>query len=201
MMTQSHFLITALLGDRLKRRRAVHLPGLLIGSVLPDLPLILLTFGYFAYRSRYAPLQPGEPVYGPLYDNLYFHDPYWVVSTSLFHAPLIILLLATVGDYASRRERRWGSALYWFAVGCGLHCVIDILTHHSDGPLLFFPFNWHYRFSTPISYWNPAYHGRTFHSLENLLDLAILAYLVSVWVVRKWQRKSLQASSHPKSGK
>ena len=182
MMTQSHLLITALLGDRLRRRGAqVRLKGFLLGSFVPDVPLTILTPGYFAYRAWIVSLPEGEHIFGPSYDALYFSNPFWVFWTSLFHAPLLIIALALV----ARKMERPG--LYWFALGCGLHSFIDIVTHHNDGPLLFFPFNWSYRFSAPVSYWHPAYGGRTFAVFENALDLLIIAYFAAMGLA--WARR------------
>ena len=188
MMTQSHFLLTALFGHRLRLRRPVHLGGLLLGSVLPDVPLILLTIGYYFYRQHSFPFREGEHFYGALYDQFYFHHPLWVVSTSFFHAPLILVALAVLGHRLMRQESRWGVRFYWFALGCGLHSLIDTFTHHNDGPLLLFPFDWSYRFPAPVSYWHPAYHGRIFSRVENSLDLAIVIYFAGqalLWILRR----------------
>jgi hypothetical protein len=77
--------------------------------------------------------------------------------------------------------------VYWFALGCGPHSFIDILTRRNDGPLLFFPFNWTYRFPVPVSYWYPAYGGRTFAVLEGTLDVVIIAYFATLALT--WARR------------
>jgi hypothetical protein len=169
-------LITAVLGDRLKKR---SLPlsnrALLIGSFLPDVPLFLLTVGYMVYRQNNAALA-AQSLFGSSYDRLYFEDPWWILGHSLFHAPLLIMLYGVIGWIAWKRNHRWGLVLFWFAIGCGLHTAIDILTHYDDGPVLFFPLNWTYRFSAPVSYWDPDHGGRIFSPLEHLLVLVMLAY-------------------------
>jgi hypothetical protein len=183
MMTQSHFLITALLGDRLRRRGVqVRLKGFLLGSFVADVPLTVLTLSYFAYRAWFVALPEGEHIFGPSYDLLYFTNPFWIVWTSLFHAPLLIATMALVGSRTGR------PGLYWFALGCGLHSLIDIFTHHNDGPLLFFPFNWTYRYPAPVSYWHPADGGRTFAVFESALDVLIIAYFASMALAWAWRR-------------
>lgn len=187
MQTYSHFLMTAVLNDGLKSRGLpVHTKALLFGSLMPDVPLFGLTLGYFAYRYWIEPRLPGEHIFGPRYDDLYFHHPLWITGHNLFHAPFLIALMLVAGFYLGlRQQKKWGVALFWFAVACGFHSLVDIFTHHDDGPLLFFPFNWHYRFSAPISYWDSRYGGRIFAPLEHLLDLAILVYFAVAWALRR----------------
>jgi hypothetical protein len=187
MQTFSHLLMTAFIGDRLQKREiAVHSRSALLGSLAPDASLYVLTFGYWGYRALFDPIQPGEGPFGPRYDALFFGDPFWIISHNLFHAPLVIIFLAVLGYQAMRRQRSWGGPLFWFALACGLHSFIDILTHHNDGPLLLFPFNWSYRWVSPVSYWDPAHYGTIFAPLELLFNLAIIGYLLVAW----WQRRS-----------
>jgi hypothetical protein len=154
MQTYSHFLITAVGQERLKRRGlAVSTAAVLIGSVLPDLPFTLLTLTFMAYYTWFAPLPvSGQSVMEYLHFDLYFNDPLWIAGHNFFHAPLILLTLGGLGWWAIRQQRQWGRVLFWFAIGAGLHSFIDVFTHHNDGPLLLFPFNWQWRFPSPISY-------------------------------------------------
>ena len=79
--------------------------------------------------------------------------------------------------------------MFWLAASMIFHTLIDIFTHHSDGPLFLFPLNWSYRFASPISYWEPAYHGQLFMLAEYLLDAFILGYLGWQWQQRKRQER------------
>ncbi len=193
MQTYSHFLLTAVLGDRLKKKEiTISNKALLIGSFLPDVPLLLLTIGY-AISRQFNPDIPDEFIFGPNYDRLYFENPWWILGHNLFHAPLLIMLYGTIGWFAMKRGRNWGKVLFWFAIGCGFHSVIDIFTHVHDGPVLFFPLNWTYRFAAPISYWDPEHGGRIFAPLEHLLVLIMLLYFATNWW-RKRQMKSITPS-------
>lgn len=186
MQTYTHFLLTALANEQLKSRRApVRSRALLLGSVLPDLPLLLLGLGFLAYRSWCGWNAPGDEVCGPRFNDLYFHNPFWKAGHNLFHAPVHLGLLAAAGAYFGRRQKKWGPALVWFAIAAGLHTLIDIFTHHDDGPLVFFPFNWEYRFPAPVSYWDPDHGGRIFAPLERLLALLILGVLAAGWLKRR----------------
>ena len=164
--------------------------AVLLGSVLPDVPFSALTLLYTAYYGWVSAPPAGQPLHEYLHFDLYFNDPIWQIGTSLLHAPFLIAIWLGIGWWALRRQQKWGVILFWFAVGAGFHALIDILTHHSDGPLLLFPFNWHYRFPSPISYWEPDYYGRLFFRLEHVLDVALLAYLGVVW----WQDRRMKST-------
>jgi hypothetical protein len=69
--------------------------------------------------------------------------------------------------------------------------VIDMLTHRSDGYPIFWPLA-DYRFPTPLSYWEPSYHGRLFAVVcDGAMVLALLRL--------GWQR--LHTSRHPAAAK
>lgn len=188
MQTYSHLLMTAVAGDLARRAgHPVDRRALLLGSVLPDLPLYVLGAGYIGWAFWLGPALTGQPppdehVFGRTFDALYFTNPVWITAHHLLHAPLLIALYAALGAWGRRAGRVWGAALWWFALGCAFHAGVDVLTHYDDGPLVFFPFNWTYRFQAPVSYWDPAQGGWWFGPLEAALDLALLAYLA--W--RRW---------------
>ncbi|MBK8903513.1 MAG: metal-dependent hydrolase [Anaerolineaceae bacterium] len=182
MQTPSHFLLTAVLA-----RKAPSLTqtgskiSLLAGSILPDLPLVLLTLGYELYYRWFAVSPTSGSVMEYLHFDLFFTDPVWIISHNFFHSLVINFVLLTIGYWGMRREQRWARLLFWLTVGTLFHSVIDILTHNSDGPLLFFPLNWRYRFPSPVSYWEAAYYGREFRIFEYAVDALIIIYLITVW--------------------
>ncbi|MEI2691742.1 MAG: hypothetical protein V9H69_19395 [Anaerolineae bacterium] len=59
-------------------------------------------------------------------------------------------------------EERDAADLRWLAAGLALHSALDVLTHHDDGPLLLFPFDWRRRWCSPVSYWDQAHHAAPF---------------------------------------
>ena len=189
MQTYSHFLMTAALSRPLKQRKiSVHTGAFLLGSVLPDIPFTLLTLFYESYYLWIAPIAPDQTwrsVMEYLHFDLFYRDLVWTVGHNFFHAPLVLLVCGLAG-WGLRRRWRPGNALLWFAGGAGLHTLLDIVTHHSDGPLIFFPFNWSYRFASPISYWEAGYYAWIVSPLEHTLDLFFLFYLVWAW----WRHRS-----------
>jgi hypothetical protein len=182
MQTPSHFLITAVLTHQLRQRDIpLHSKALLIGSVLPDIPFLLLTVGFEIYYRWVAPLPVAGGIMEYLHFDLFFNDPLWIISHNFFHAPLVNGALLLLGWYAWRQQWRWGLPLFWLAVGTQLHAMIDILTHYSDGPLLLFPFDWQFRFASPISYWETEQFGLPFMIFEYSLNALIILYFLWLW--------------------
>lgn len=212
MQTYSHYLLTAAINRRLKKREAEQTPSqaahdplpptrtapLLLGSIAPDLPLILLTAILVIYdRMGGAPLNPASELaqqssVGYLFDYLFFNDPSVKALHNLFHGPILTILYALVGYWAWKRGKTWGAGLFWFGASACLHTFIDIPLHYNDGPLIFFPFDWETRFYSPVSYWDPDHYGIPWSIFEHLLDVVLLVYLVVGW--RK-QKKAAQSTS------
>lgn len=216
MQTYSHLIITAVL-DRQLKTRSVHdetasagadpagatLPpsrtgALLLGSVAPDLPLILLFFAYlFADLAAGNRLAPGsedavlQSNIGWLFDYAFFDVPWVMALHNLFHAPILTVAYTLAGYWAWRSGWRWGIALFWFGVACTIHTLIDIPIHYDDGPLVLFPFNWSYRVYGPVSYWDPARGGIWFTLFEHILVLSSLVYLFVDWQRRRRQVQAI----------
>lgn len=191
MQTPTHFLITAVLNRRLKRREAdlkatggddtlppVRSRWLLFGSIAPDLPLIIISAGFIAYDLLNGNMGPGsQSATGVLFNDLFFNSPWIKFAHNIFHAPLMTVAYAGVGYWAWQRRKRWGPALFYFGIACLIHSLIDIPVHYNDGPLLFFPFEWTTRFYSPVSYWDPARYGGDFAHFEAIVVIVCLVYL------------------------
>ncbi|MCG8351245.1 MAG: metal-dependent hydrolase [Chloroflexales bacterium] len=190
MQTVTHFLVTAFAKQQAQRRgvltRPVQTPALLLGAVLPDIPFTLLSLGYGLYYWWLGSTPTGESPMVYMHFTLFFEDPLWIISHNVFHSLVINTLLLALGWRGMRRGWRWGPLLFWLAVGTQFHTLIDIVTHHSDGPLLFFPLNWSYRFPAPISYWEPDYYGPVVIIVENVINVLISGYFLTHW----WRRRT-----------
>ena len=183
MNTPSHWLMTITAGKLIPWAKKCPRWALGLGSIAPDIPLYLLSFGGIYYFRNYLGWEK-DRVFSHLFDDLYFHDPYWIALHNFLHSPtmlLILLSLVIVIDRVRLRLSRLSRWLYFFLGACMLHSIVDILTHNDDGPVLFFPFNWQYRFPSPISYWDRDHHGGTFMIFEALLDLGFLSFLIMTW--------------------
>jgi membrane-bound metal-dependent hydrolase YbcI (DUF457 family) len=192
MQTFTHFLITAFAQRQAQQRgwltRQVHTSALLVGAVLPDIPFTLLTLGYGLYYWSIGSTPTGESPMIYMHFTLFFEDPVWIISHNVFHSLVVNALLLLIGCWGIRQVWRWGLPLFWLAVGTLIHTLIDMVTHHSDGPLLFFPLNWSYRFPAPISYWEADYYGPVVFVVENVVNLLILGYFLLHWWQRRWRQ-------------
>lgn len=111
------------------------------------------------------------------FDNLYFNNSWWIASHNVLHSPTALTIYAIVlWRYLNRPNTR-GHWWLWFVFGCMVHSAIDILTHYNDGPVLFWPIDWHTRFYSPISYWDKAHYASQFVYFEVGLNLVLLGYL------------------------
>lgn len=187
--TPSHLLINAVVHRAINKRGAnIPISAILLGGVLPDIPLGLLTLAAtFYYRVLLGNQSPElmETVLHPLY----FNNLLWISAHNILHSPLA-LGLYTVFLWRWRsipgKVQHW---LFWFFSGSVLHTSLDILTHFDDGPLLLWPLNWKFRFQSPISYWDPAHFGNLFIIFEILLDVFLLGYLIWPVIQRRLVRK------------
>lgn len=200
MQTYSHFLITEALRKPLKRfADTKKLPpvsnsGLLWGSVMPDVPLILLSIitGIIDLSSG---LKMGSETFREqsllfkLFDDWFFNNPWVMAAQNLFHGPILVALYIGVAYWLWRKQIKGAAWFFWLSCASMLHTLIDILVHHNDGPLVFFPLNWTIRFESPVSYWDPDYYGVPFFIFEHSLDFIILVALV-VGVILKRRRRN-----------
>ena len=183
MNTPSHFLMTAALRKALPGY-SIPRSAAYLGALAPDAALWVLSIGGIVYFesvlgwSRQATVQH-------LYQYLYFNDPVWKAAHNLLQAPILLLLgLGSCWLLRDRRPRasRWFA---WFLAACLLHAIIDIATHHDDGPLILFPFDWSTRFQSLVSYWDRRHYGAEFAIFETALNVVLLGYLLMP-VVWRW---------------
>ncbi len=62
-----------------------------------------------------------------------------------------------------------------------LPSLVNIVTHHDDGPALLWPLSRDNRFYSPINYWDHAHFGSQVGTFEWILDLSLVGYLVLQW--------------------
>jgi hypothetical protein len=183
MNTPTHFLMTAALRRALPRWRMVR-GAVLWGSVAPDIPLYLLTMGGLLYFPQVKGWTVGDAA-RHIFTTLYFHDPVWISLHNCLHSPLSLLGMLSLNTLLLPRTSPWANWIRWFLLACLLHAIVDIFTHYDDGPLLFWPLNWHLRFQSPVSYWDHRHFGHETARFELLLNLSLIVYLVGPPLYRR----------------
>lgn len=203
MNTPTHLLINWFcaekLADRLPEKR-FPLSAVLWGSVAPDLALYGLVIGgsiWFGWVKQW----PAKRVATHMFGDLFFHDPVWIALHNSLHSPTFLLAAIGITWWYRRRVRRIDSATesvqeakgpedgsgltnswwMWFWGSCLLHTLVDIPVHHDDGPLVFWPIDWSYRFASPVSYWDQDHFGGIVMLLEGCLVLCLLCHRLLVW--------------------
>jgi len=183
MQTYTHFLWALFLSHRECCRSHSRPPfaprAFLFGSVLPDLPLILTTVVCVLVDATLD-----RDWTSHLFSEWYFENRWVMAEHNVFHSPitLSIMLMMTYFVWRCNGSRDFGASFFWVLVSCSLHSACDIPVHHDDGPLLLFPVNWQYRFASPVSYWDPEYHGREIAFCEHILDVVIISW----WCRKRW---------------
>ena len=182
MQTYTHFLWALALSkplSKLLESENYRLPpfrrsAFLFGSILPDLPLIVTTIIFIIVdKIRHINLLD------KLFKDWYFHNIWVKAEHNLFHSQ-VTLNCMLLGTYLlSRRYRCIAPPSCWFfwtLCSAWFHATCDIPVHHDDGPLIFFPFSTEYRFRSPLSYWDPNFHGHEFAICEHIVDVLIILW-------------------------
>ncbi|MBX2838367.1 MAG: cobalamin biosynthesis protein CobQ [Gammaproteobacteria bacterium] len=168
MNTPAHLLIgTALVSNTLGK-------GLLLaaflGSLAPDLSLYLMTaFCLFVLDI------PASVVF----DELYFSD-LWQSVFAIDNSFLVWGLLLGIGFYY---KKPWILA---FTTAAIFHLITDFTLHNDDARMHFWPVT-HWRFESPLSYWDSSHHAQWIAPLEGLIS-AVAAVVLWMQNGRVWQR-------------
>jgi len=176
-------------------RRRVWVKWLTLGAVLPDLPYCVY-FGISAIERG-----PRAIADMRIWESLWRSWPICALHSFVPWTVVSLILLSSLGWVSgtgplrtratSDRPTSFGVGIGALLAGWGAHIVIDMLTHRSDGYPIFWPLS-DYRFPTPLSYWEPAYHGRVF---ATVCDGGMLIALV--WLAWGRRHAAEHAAHHP----
>lgn len=195
MITSTHAAINALVARQLPRVRLGSLVQgkaarwFVIGGLAPDLPGLTLTVGSFVYypvvRSKSF-----DETFRLITEDLFFNTPLWIIAHNSLHAPL---LLVPAFFTANRLEGRGWTMARALIAGAGLHALVDVPVHRDDGPLLLFPFNWTFRFQSPVSYWDPLHFGQWIRPVDLAISgiggVVLARAIAQRWFTRSANRK------------
>jgi hypothetical protein len=141
-----------------------------LGSLLPDLPMVL----FYVYHKGLSG-RPESEIWG----ERYFDEP-WQALFDVFNSiPLVLTGLVIAWRLGAAR---WTA----FFAGMGLHALFDLPLHHDDAHRHFFPFS-DWRFASPISYWDPAHYG----DVVALVEISAVA-IGSVMLWRRYRQWPLR---------
>jgi len=152
MNTPAHAIINLLLVG--KGHRESHPIAIIAGALLPDAPMLL----FYLWEKMNG---VAERV---IWRDDYF-QPAWQALFDTFHS-FPLLALACV---AAWRARMSALALFFASMFC--HSLFDFPFHHGDAHHHFFPLS-DFLFTSPISYWDPAYYGQWVGGLELIVVVA-----------------------------
>ncbi|MDX8409096.1 MAG: hypothetical protein R8J84_03495, partial [Mariprofundales bacterium] len=112
-----------------------------------------------------------------------YFQPMWQAWFDIFHSfPLLAL-----DCFAVWRARIHALTLFFASMFC--HSLFDFPFHHDDAHRHFFPLS-DFRFSSPLSYWNPAHYGQWVGGLELIVVMA-----GGAWLLRTATTVALQRST------
>lgn len=160
MNTPAHVILNAMVLARGRWERC-WLP-ITAGALVPDLPMV----GFYFYQRVLLGRSEGW-----IWSEAYF-APQWQGFFDLFNSlPLIAAATLVAWRVGS------GAWLAFFA-SMALHCLADLPLHNEDAHGHFFPFS-SWRFRSPVSYWDPRYHGLAFAAVEMLLVVLGTGWLMA----------------------
>jgi membrane-bound metal-dependent hydrolase YbcI (DUF457 family) len=185
----THLVVNAAIEKKYGARFKLARSGFLWGSVSPDFALFFLSIGYFVYY-RYFTTQPIDGVMNSAFNNLYFNNPLWIAGHNFLHSPTALIIYAILLWRFVNKPNTRGHWWLSFVFGCMVHSVVDILTHYDDGPVLFWPFEWHIRFYSPVSYWDKAHYASQFFWVELGINVVLLGFLFLPKLIQRLKTKN-----------
>jgi hypothetical protein len=142
----------------------------ILGGILPDLLLYSVTI--FIIIMGY------DLMY--FFDVSYFQSPFKEIS-ALTHSLILYPILYLLAKFVFKKDDL--SILF---LSCIIHIVADFFLHAKDAYMHFWPItNW--KFSSPISYWDPNYYGNYFILVEVIITL-IATYFVTKRLNKTWHK-------------
>ena len=181
MNTQSHIIIASALFARSGVGNKARNIAAVSGGLLPDLPIFLM----FLWSKIV-----GAPEI-EVWEKWYFNPP-WGTWIDALHSIPLYWLLVVAGILLVKwggRLTKSGVILVIFAISAITHAMGDFFLHATDGHAHFWPLS-DWRYSSPVSYWDPQYYGQYFSILEIVMGLG-LCYVLFRRFHAQWVRAVL----------
>lgn len=157
MNTPAHAAINLLLLSRdPEHRKTVAVIG---GALLPDLAIIV----FYAWQLMLGRTE--NQIW-----SIEYYRPLWQAWIDIFNS----IPLVSMAILLSWHTRQY--LLLAFFSSMLLHIFGDLPLHHDDAHRHFFPLlEW--RFESPVSYWDPAHHGRWASLFEFVAVVSASAFM------------------------
>ncbi len=167
MNTPTHItLALATLGRKDKPRNN---RWIFIGALIPDVAMFFLFF-YEVLIGTPQRIIWTEKYFSPLWQNI----------VDVFNSFPIFIALLVLSIY-----KKW-NALTAVSLAALLHIATDFPLHNDDAHRHFLPFS-HWKFESPVSYWDPNFYGQ-YWSVFELLLLIVASYFALQILQTTWAR-------------
>jgi len=152
------------------RHHQTNISPVLLGAILPDSPMFA-----FYFIEKFVRNLPEKTIWTQSYYN-----PFWQSFFDIFNSFPIILFLFVIALWL---KNNW---LQLLSKSMALHGLFDLPFHHDDGHRHFFPLS-DWRFSSPVSYWDPNHYGQIFGICEALLVIVGSTILFRSHTSKVWR--------------
>ena len=157
MQTPSHAVVSLFLcrkSENWKQTLAV-----VFGAFVPDINMFLF-YGYQKWIGT-----PEETIWSTTY-----FEEHWQLFFDWFNSIPIYVALAALAYWLDRR------VLFLIASSALVHVLCDLPVHNDDAHRHFLPFS-HWRFVSPVSYWDPQHYGIIAASVEYITAVSMCVFL------------------------
>ena len=104
-----------------------------------------------------------------MWDDMFFNST-WRPFINLSHSLILLPFLAFVGYYYGKR------LMMFFFMSATVHAMFDFCVHTQDAYAHFWPLS-HWRFISPLSYYDPQSYGNVVGLFDSIIVLALITYV------------------------
>ncbi len=168
MNTQSHVLLASALFTRSGVGNRARNIAAISGGFLPDLPIFIM----FAWSKIQG--VPEKMVW----ETWYFAPPWQTIVDASHSIPIywLIIMASVFLVKSGGKNSDYGVVIVIFSLSALTHIAGDFFLHVVDGHAHFWPLS-DWRFSSPVSYWDPRYYGQYFSVFEIIAGISLCVLL------------------------
>ena len=168
MNTQTHILIACALFSKSGKENRARNWAVFCGALAPDI-LIFFMFGWAKLTGT-----PEKEVW----TNWYYNPPWqtWIDGSNAFIFYIGLLIFALILPKIIEAGKALASLITVFSLAALIHLLCDLPLHVDDGHAHFWPLS-HWRYHSPVSYWDHNHYGHYFMVFEALLGIGLCIIL------------------------